>query len=101
MVTTECFAVGNLWLMKSVRLQPGYRRAPSQRGRTYFKDWRKFRKIRQEQIAAKLETTKATVSRIERGEMQYTQDYLEALAQLLGVHVATLLSRPPSEADRS
>ena len=46
-----------------------------------------------------LDTTKATISRIENAKMQYSQDFLEALAHVLGVHESVLISRPPRPED--
>lgn len=60
----------------------------------YFREWRKFRKMSQEQVAEELETTKATVSRMETGKTQYNADYLQALADLFKCHPADLLRDP-------
>lgn len=49
----------------------------------------------QEQLAAAVGTTKATISRLESGDIAYTQDSLEALADALGTHAAVLLTRAP------
>lgn len=70
--------------------------------RTHFiKDWREGRDITQQRLAdlvgrrMKDPTTKTSISRIESGETGYTQDSLEAIADALGTHPATLLTRPP------
>jgi transcriptional regulator with XRE-family HTH domain len=79
---------------------------PARRRRHFIKEWREFRDLSQEQLAELIsqatgkDTTKTSISRIENGEQGYTQDSLEAIADALGTHVATLLSRPPSQADR-
>lgn len=54
----------------------------------------------QEQLADRLDTTKATISRIENRKIGYSQDFLESCADVLGTHVAMLLSRAPDDGDR-
>jgi DNA-binding XRE family transcriptional regulator len=97
-ITTAGYAVGNLVDMR--RPLPGYRKSKAQRRRTFLAAWRDFRGMTQDFVAEQLETTKATVSRIESGEMPYSQDYLESLADLLGVHPGVLVTRAPMDADR-
>lgn len=72
----------------------GFKR-PRQRRRTFFKEWREFRDLSQERLAERLETSVASVSRIESGKQPYTQDYLEALAHALQTDPASLLMRNP------
>lgn len=72
----------------------GFKR-PQQRRRTFFKEWREFRDLSQERLADRLETSVASVSRIESGKQPYTQDYLEALANALQTDPASLLMRNP------
>jgi transcriptional regulator with XRE-family HTH domain len=74
----------------------GFKR-PRQRRRTFFKEWREFRELSQERLAERLETSVASVSRIESGKQPYTQDYLEALAHALQADPASLLMRNPSD----
>lgn len=45
-------------------------------------------------------TTKTSISRIEDLKTGYTQDFLEACAEALGVHPGILLTRAPTDADR-
>jgi transcriptional regulator with XRE-family HTH domain len=56
---------------------------PRQRRRTFFREWREYRGLTQEQLAGRLETSVASISRIEKGTQPYTQDVLEALAEAL------------------
>jgi transcriptional regulator with XRE-family HTH domain len=77
-----------------------WNRTPEQRRRTYIAEWREFRGLTQEALAERLDTTKATISRIENRKIGYSQDFLEACADELGVHAATLISRAPDETDR-
>ncbi len=65
------------------------------RRRTFFKEWRQYRGLSQDQLAERLDTSVASISRIESGTQPYTQDVLEALAEALGTDPASLLMRNP------
>lgn len=67
------------------------------RRRTFFKEWRVHRGFSQEQLADRLETSVASISRIENGTQPYTQDVLEALAEALMTDPASLLMRNPED----
>jgi transcriptional regulator with XRE-family HTH domain len=67
------------------------------RRRTFFKEWRLHRGLSQEQLADRLETSVASISRIESGTQPYTQDVLEALAEALTTDPASLLMRNPDD----
>lgn len=69
------------------------------RRRTFFKEWRVHRGLSQEQLASRLETSVASISRIENGTQPYTQDVLEALAEALLTDPASLLMRNPEDPD--
>jgi transcriptional regulator with XRE-family HTH domain len=69
------------------------------RRRTFFKEWRVFRGLSQDQLAERLETSVASISRIENGTQPYTQDTLEALAEALMTDPASLLMRDPTDPD--
>ncbi len=97
-VTTGDYVVGNLNGMPPRKTN--WNRTPEQRRRTFIAEWREFRGLTQEGLADMLDTTKATISRIEGRKIGYSQDFLEACADALGTHVATLLSRAPDEAER-
>ena len=64
---------------------------------TFFKQWRIHRQLSQERLAERLDTSVASVSRIETGRQPYTQDYLEALASALQTDPASLLMRNPED----
>lgn len=53
----------------------------------------------QEQLADAISMTKGTISRLEAGEIGYTQQTLEAIADALSVHPSLLLARAPAEHD--
>ena len=64
---------------------------------TFIKQWREFRNLTQDQLAERLETSKASISRIETGQQAYTQDFLEACAEALRTDPASLLMRDPTD----
>src|SRR3954454_1843061 len=68
---------------------------PKNRRRHFVREWRKFRGLTQEKLAEKLDTTKANISRIENLRQGYTQDFLEACAEVLKVEPAALLTENP------
>jgi transcriptional regulator with XRE-family HTH domain len=90
--------VGNVFPMPPRRA--GWNRTPAQRRRTYIAEWREFRGLTQEQLAEQIDTTKATISRIESRKIGYSQDFLEVCADALGVHASVLLARAPDDTDR-
>lgn len=64
---------------------------------TFIRQWRKHRGYSVEKLAGMIETTGASLSRIERGLQPYNQDTLERLAEALTTDPASLLIRDPSE----
>lgn len=64
---------------------------------TYIKQWREYRDLTQDDLAERLETSKASISRIESGVQAYTQDFLEACAEALRTDPASLLMRDPTD----
>lgn len=68
------------------------------RSRTFIRAWREHRELTQDQLASRLEMSKASLSRIENGVQPYTQDFLEACAAALQTDPPSLLMRNP-EAD--
>src|SRR5437660_756816 len=73
------------------RIAYGKKRRP-----TFFRQWRAHRGLSQERLAERLDTSVASVSRIETGRQPYTQDYLEALAGPLTARRAAEAHEPPS-----
>lgn len=62
----------------------------------YFREWRLYKGLTQQQLADRLGTTKTRVSMKERGEEGWDNSYLAALADALGVdEPASLLIRNP------
>lgn len=64
---------------------------------TFIKQWREYRKLTQDQLADRLGTSKASISRIESGAQAYTQDFLEACAEALTTDPASLIMRNPTD----
>lgn len=48
--------------------------------RTFLKEWREHRRLTQEQAAERLDMDRSNLSRVERGEIPYSQALLEAAA---------------------
>lgn len=71
-------------------------RTPQYR-RTFIRQWRKLRGLTLEQLADRVGTTHASLSRIEGGKQPYSQPLLEAIAEALQTDVASLLIRDPSD----
>jgi transcriptional regulator with XRE-family HTH domain len=60
----------------------------------YFREWRKHRHLTQAQLADRLEVEQGTISKLESGNIAYTQETLEGLAGALGCEPADLLRSP-------
>ena len=74
--------------------------------RTFIRQWREHRYMTLEALAERvkaineaLETTHASLSRIERGLQPYSQPLLEAIAEALQTDVASLLMRDPTDSE--
>lgn len=63
--------------------------------KTYVRAWRKFRDLTLEKLAERVGVTAGALSQLERGEVNYTQPMLEALAEELGCAPADLIMRDP------
>lgn len=61
----------------------------------YLKEWRLHRGLSQDELAARVETSKGYLSQIERGERPYSQHWLEAFAAALEISPQDLIGRPP------
>ena len=82
----------DVWLRNSLAM------AKQARRKTYLREWRKAKQGRTlEQVAEVLGMSQPQLGRIERGDSPYNQDLLEALAELYGCDVASLLMRDPSQ----
>lgn len=70
---------------------------PMSENRIYFKEWRKYRGLTQQQVADALGSSSGYVSDLENQKRRYNQDHLEALAELFGCATADLLAVNPLE----
>lgn len=61
----------------------------------FIAEWRDHRGLKQDQLAERLQTSKASISRIENGKQPYTQHFLEACAEALRTDPASLIMRNP------
>lgn len=72
---------------------------------TFIRAWRKHRGLTLGQLADRLKVelevdiSEGQLSRIERGETPYSQDILEAVAQVLRCEPADLIMRDPTQPD--
>lgn len=66
------------------------------RRKTFFKAWRKKRKMTLEQAAEKAGMTAGNISAMERGAQGYTQDGLESLSEAYGVAPGWLTDVDPA-----
>lgn len=65
--------------------------------RTYFREWREWKNWTQQELADRMETTAATVSRIEKGERDWGKGYLEAFSYVIGCpNPEDPITRPPN-----
>jgi transcriptional regulator with XRE-family HTH domain len=73
------------------------KRSKKTRGRkTFIREWRKHRGLNQEALAERIAVSQETISRLERGQIAYTQPMLEALADALRCSPADLIMRDPT-----
>lgn len=63
--------------------------------RHFIREWRKFHGLTLEQLAERIEVTAGALSQLERGQTNYTQPMLEALARELKTSPGALVSWPP------
>lgn len=75
------------------------RMAKERNSRHFLRAWRKKKGLTLEQVAERIHTTHATLSRIERGKLPYNQDLLEILADIYQTDPASLLMRDPEAQD--
>lgn len=65
--------------------------------RHFLREWRDFRKLTQEQAAERLEMDPSTLSRVERGQVPYSQGLLEAAAIAYSCEPWDLLNVDPNK----
>lgn len=64
--------------------------------KTYFREWREWKGWTLEELAARMDTTAATVSRVETGARDWGKGYLEAFSHVIGCpYEIDPIRRPP------
>lgn len=61
----------------------------------YLREWRRARGLSQDDLAARVDTSKGYISQIERGERPWSQKWLDRFAEALGADPEQLLAGPP------
>jgi transcriptional regulator with XRE-family HTH domain len=67
----------------------------------HMRAWRKMRGMTLEALGELVGMSSQNLGRIERGEVPYTQDSLEVIAEALGCSVADILARDPGRSDQA
>lgn len=65
----------------------------------FLKEWRKHRKLTQEQLAEAVGTSKSQISELERYNLQLSPKWLQRLAPVLGVQPGHIIDHDPDELD--
>lgn len=68
---------------------------PRKRSRHFIGKWREYRGLSQDQLAERIGMSRANYSKIERGVVPYSQDFLEEAANALNCEPADLIMRDP------
>ena len=79
--------------------QFGYYLDMAERPPHYLREWRKFRRMTQDQLAAALETSKSVVSDMERDQLQLSPKWAHRIAPLLGTTAGHLIDTDPNTVD--
>lgn len=66
---------------------------------TFLREWRKHVRLSQEEAAARIGIKQGTLSKIERRELPYNQDFLEQVALAYGCDPEDILSINPLKPD--
>lgn len=78
---------------------PPVKKPPHARQKTFLREWRKYFGISQDDAASRVEIDRTTLSKIERGQLPYNQDFLEKLALAYGCDAADFLNVNPLAPD--
>lgn len=65
----------------------------------FIRQWRKHRRLNQEQLASRVDMSTSSISQLENGKQGYTQATLEALADALQCTPGDLLMRNPLDTE--
>ena|SRR3990167_4661010 len=81
--------------MQKKRVKPRPKRQPR---KNYIREWRKFHdNLSLERLAARIGTSHASLSRVERGLQPWNEGLLWGLAEALGTDPVSLLIRDPTD----
>ena len=69
-----------------------------ERTKHYFKEWREYRGLTQEQAIGRLGWSQSKISRLEAGETPYNQDDLESAALAYSCGISDLITVDPMKA---
>jgi DNA-binding Xre family transcriptional regulator len=72
---------------------------PIERRRIFLKEWRKYRRLTQEQLAERVGWGVSNVSQLEAGRQGYSQEGLERLADALQCDPGQLLNVDPTKGE--
>lgn len=79
------------------RMKPATSKAMTSRGpKFFFKEWRKKRRLTQEQLAELVGVTPPSISQLENGKQGFTDTTLLQIASALKCHPGELLMRDPT-----
>ena len=84
-----------MWIETTVMPKRVSPRFKDQRPTYFFRAWREFRSLTQEQLAERVGMSISSVSQIETGAQGFTDSTLRAFAEGLGVDPGDLLSHDP------
>lgn len=70
----------------------------TERTKHFFKEWREYRELTQEQAMGRLGWSQSKISRLESGKTPYNQDDLEAAAVAYRCEVSDLITVNPFKA---
>jgi transcriptional regulator with XRE-family HTH domain len=73
--------------------------APGAPHRTYFKEWRKYRKLSQAKAGERIGLTGQTLARLESGKIEFCARHLQLLADAYSCSREELLMRNPLRGD--
>jgi len=65
----------------------------------YLREWRKFRKMTQQELADAIDTSKSAISDLERGVLQLSPKWLNRLAPVLKTQPGHILDNDPEGMD--
>lgn len=69
--------------------------AKIKKAKHFLREWRKYRRLTQEELAERIDVTAGAISQLENGLINYTQPTLEALADALDCAPGDILSKDP------